>query len=453
MHVQPWSHPTSEHPLKLAFRAAELRLGRMIPFHPHALSLLKLWCAGPLLFLLAHPASGGLLRHLSLVALFMAFASLDYLDGLVARSQGKESWLGRILDRATDLPILVVFARLGHATLPMLPLALKLGLDALLLLLFAAGRGSTHNRLRTTVSYLTVLCLTLLSEGAAKALVTRELVADLLWLNALISFVIVLRRIGLLHRRRVADLLSLSNLGCGVLSMTYAAQGKLMACLFLLTLGAALDGLDGAAARRWGGSRFGVYMDDLADGVSYGLAPGYALWVSLGETTGLIVGGLLAAFVITRLVFFTLDKGSSDPNLFRGVPSTVGAIVSLAALIVFPEEEALIGLFVGMACVLMVSFDVYHRHLGRALASRNARALALAYVLVLLTFTLLTGPRLAVALVLGSALTYAFVPSALAFARCVATRRAQATPPTQRACAPHGAQALQKVRSLDGLEA
>ncbi len=43
-----------------------------------------------------------------------------------------------------------------------------------------------------------------------------------------------------------------------------------MGCLF--------DGFDGAAARKWGGTRFGVYSDDIADGVNYGIAPGFALF-------------------------------------------------------------------------------------------------------------------------------------------------------------------------------
>ena len=194
--------------------------------------------------------------------------------------------------------------------------------------------------------------------------------------------------------------------------------------LLLLALGAGLDGLDGAAARRWGGSCVGVYMDDLADAVSYGLAPGYALYAVLGGLEGALFGALYACFVVARLVFFTLDKRTSDPNLFRGVPSTVGAIVTLSALVLMAEHALAVGFFVGVACALMVSFDVRHRHLGRALARREVRAFALVYVLAIALGAALGGLDLAVALVLASSLAYGFLPSLLAFWHVLTRARA-----------------------------
>jgi CDP-diacylglycerol--serine O-phosphatidyltransferase len=403
----------------LLFQRFEHNVAAAIPLHPHLLSGLKLLLIWPLAQLLDAPAG----VESALLLCLATFAALDYLDGVVARGRGLDCALGRILDRVTDFPIVLLCSSACHERLPFTPLAAKLLLDVLLLFLFAAGRGSTHSRLRTVVSYVSLLALLALSQGWASGLITPELTSALLWINAGISCLIVLRRVGILSRRKVADALSLSNLVCGLFSMQFAAQHQLPASLALLALGALFDGLDGAAARRWGGSRFGVYMDDLADAVSYGLAPGFALYVSLGGMAGALTGALFAGFVLTRLTFFTLDKAAADPAFFRGVPSTMGGVVAIAALIVFAQQALLIGLCVGLACALMVSFDTMHRHLGRALVAPNVRAgLAALGLLVLLTGWL-GGLRAGGLLVLIAALGYGLWPSARALLTLIDARR------------------------------
>jgi CDP-diacylglycerol--serine O-phosphatidyltransferase len=404
------------------WRGFEKNLARRVPLHPNTLSVLKLALVLPLMAALAdHELAAGM-RGTCVALLFAGFAFLDYLDGAVAREKALDSQLGRLLDRATDLPIVLVVSAAAVQRVPVLPLALKLGLDLLLLVLFAHGFGSTKNRLRTTISYVSLFAMLMLGQGWGRPIVTSELVDKLLWLNAAVSLLIVLRRLNVLASRRIADALSLANLACGLFSMSFAARGELAVSLLLLSLGAGFDGLDGAAARRWGGSRFGVYMDDIADGVSYGLAPGYAIYAVLGGLPGALVGAAFACFVIARLVFFTLAKSESDPEVFRGVPSTIGGLVTLASLVLMAHSALLVGFFVGLACALMVSFDVRHRHLGRALASREVRSAALAFAAMLALGAALGGLELAVLLVLTASLVYGFLPSLLAFRALLARR-------------------------------
>ena len=195
------------------WRELERALGMGVKLHPHALSGFKLVVALPMLWALLQPHAGSAAaRAWALPLLFVAFAVLDYLDGLVAREQGLESGLGRVLDRLTDAPVLICLSAITARELPTLPLLLKLGMDALLMLLFTLGYGSTHNRLRTTASYASLFALLLLSQNWAPQLFSVELVAKMLWLNAAISFAILLRRLGVLRRQRVADTLSLLNL-------------------------------------------------------------------------------------------------------------------------------------------------------------------------------------------------------------------------------------------------
>lgn len=410
-------------------RRFERALGQRVTLHPNRLSALKLLLAIPLSIVLLRSELAGNARAAVIASLFGAYAALDYVDGVVAREHKLHTVFGRVFDRIAEIPLLVALAVLTIPELGPVPLLLKLGLDVLLLVLHARGVGGIlHNRLRTATSYLSLISLLLLSQGWASQLVTPEFVTVLLWINAGIALVLVLRRLNILHRSRIADALSLSNLACGVMAMIFADRGRLETSLLLLTLGAALDGMDGAAARRWGGSKLGVYMDDVADGVSYGLAPGFAIYATHRTLDGALVGGLFSFFVITRLVFFTLNKAGSDPSYFRGVPSPAGGLVAMSSVVIFHERSILLGFLVGIACALMVAFDVQHRHLGRALASRRARIYGIAFVGVLVLSAALGGFRAGVLLVLITLLIYGFVPSFAAFGRVLAERRNGADP-------------------------
>ncbi|MET0341264.1 MAG: CDP-alcohol phosphatidyltransferase family protein [Polyangiales bacterium] len=422
----PQAAPSPSGPVRAGpVRRFERALGRRVNLHPNRLSALKLALAIPLALLLLRTHEGDdAARAVIIAMMFGAYASLDYIDGVVARERKLHTAFGRVFDRVAELPLLFSLAWLNADRLHAVPLSLKLGLDVLLLVLHARGLGGIlHNRLRTTTSYLSLVSLLLLSQEWAPRLVTPDFVTALLWINAGISLTLVLRRLHILSRSRIADALSLSNLGCGVMAMIFADRGQLDVSLLMLTLGAALDGMDGAAARRWGGSKWGVYMDDVADGVSYGLAPGFAIYATNRSIEGMVVGGMFAMFVITRLVFFTLNKAGSDPGYFRGVPSPAGGLVAMSSVVMFHGHPILVGFLVGIACALMVAFDVQHRHLGHALASRRVRAYAVAFVAVLVISAALRGFRAGVGLVLITLLVYGFVPSFAAFGRVLAARR------------------------------
>ena len=203
-------------------------------------------------------------------------------------------------------------------------------------------------------------------------------------MNLVFLAVTALYNLRVLQLRFIADALSGANLLCGLISMFFAARGRLEFSLLFLMLGAAFDGFDGAAARKFGGTRWGVYSDDAADAVNYGIAPGVALGLTLHGLQGLVLGLFYTVFTLSRLVFFTLNKTESDPNFFSGVPSTMGGLITICSLILFPGYPALVGLMVGVACVLMVSFDTHYRHLGRALAAHRRAFFGMPFLLILL---------------------------------------------------------------------
>lgn len=418
-------------------RAFEARLAGRLAVHPNVLSILKLVVVAPLLFLALRQVDV-LPRSEALVGgLFVVFFVLDVLDGVVARGRDLETRFGRVLDRLTDYPLLVVVSLFCLDILPVALVLAKLGVDLLLLALYVLGRGSTENRLRTAVSYATVLALLFSSQGWAPRIFTPRMVEYLLWVSIAFSSTVALYNLDLLQKRFIADVLSAANLLCGVFSIVFASRGRFEVSLLFVLLGAAFDGFDGAAARRWGGTRIGVYSDDIADGANYGIAPGCALYFVLGGFTGLAIGIFYALFTISRLVFFTLEKSSADPNYFRGVPSPVGGIITMSSIVVFQGHPELIGLMVGIAVAQMTSFSTHYRHLGRAVGGwvsrrrrlRGARSRRRAmfgaplYVVVLLVGVAVIGVRGAAAFILVANLGYGFLPTVLALVRAVQLQR------------------------------
>ncbi len=395
----------------------ENALASRITIRPNVLSGAKLVFVTPLFYLGLSGAVPALGTPLALTSAFLTFALLDYLDGVVARGRALSTNFGRVFDRVTDYPLLFLFSYYALPVVPRVPLIVKLVFDAMLLLLFVLGRGSTENRLRTTLSYAALLGLLFLSRGWLAPIFTPALVGGLLWLGACFSGLVVLYNLQLLQKRFIADGLSALNLACGVWSIFLAADGHFVSSLLLLVLGAAFDGFDGAAARRWGGTRFGVYSDDIADGVNYGVAPGAAVYFATGGSAGAFIGIFYTLFTIGRLVYFTLNKSGADPNYFSGVPSTSGGLIALCAVILFRDEPMILGALVGVACSLMVSFGSKYRHPARAAAKHPRRAMFLV-PLCLVSLTLgakLNGPEGAVALVLALNLAYGFWPMVRSF--------------------------------------
>lgn len=417
----------------------EDKIAAAVPLHPNTLSLLKLVALPPLLWGLAHSL-------VVAVVAFVVFAAIDAVDGVVAQKRGLATPLGRVLDRATDLPFLVALLWSCRDVLPLSLLVAKLALDGLLVLLFVLKRASSENRIRTTLADASLLALVVLAQQpGVDALVTKDVAAWLLGVNIAFSAFVGLVNTGVLQARFIADGLSALNGVCGLVGIYWALpvdghESQPAFCLLLLLLGAGFDGLDGAAARRWGGTRFGVLADDIADGVSYALAPAVAVGVVVDGVAGVVIGVAYAVFTISRLVYFTLNKGSAgdDPRYFRGVPSTIGGMVALCACILFAHEPALVGFLVGVACVLMVGFDSAYRHLGRVLfglrRERQIAAAVAALVLVLVSAAL--GARVGAGVLLGVSLVYGFLPQISRFLGAIAQKTQQASSSTSGSSPP-----------------
>ncbi len=390
-------------------RNIESLVATNIPISANAISLIKLIVVTPLFayFLLFSYS-----KQMS-IALFLIFGLLDYLDGIVAKYKSLETRYGMLLDRVTDYPLLLLVSYKAMSIIPTYLIMAKIAVYTILFLQYIYKNATTENRIRSLISYFTLFAMLGISLGYGRGWLGVEQVRWLIYLNILFSLVVVAFNARVFKKRFIADTISALNLTCGLFSIYFAHGGEFEMSMLMLIIGALFDGLDGAAAREWGGTRWGVYSDDVADAVNYAIAPAFALYFALGsDLVALVVGLFFAIFTISRLIYFTLNKSDSDPAYFHGVPSTAGALAVMAAIILYANTPVLVGLIVGISATLMVSFDTHYKHLGRAMSEGKKRykiSLPL-YSLLLIFGSFMWGIRVSVFMILITVLAYGFVP-------------------------------------------
>jgi CDP-diacylglycerol---serine O-phosphatidyltransferase len=133
----------------------------------------------------------------------------------------------------------------------------------------------------------------------------------------------------------IPSLLTLSNLGAGVMSLMFAAQYHLSSAAWCIIAGIICDMLDGRVAR-WTGatSQFGVELDSLCDLVSFGVAPAILMYQvalqPLGRPAYMIVVFFAMAAAL-RLARFNLRSQTGEVAAhFVGlpVPAAAGILAS-----------------------------------------------------------------------------------------------------------------------------
>ena len=113
--------------------------------------------------------------------------------------------------------------------------------------------------------------------------------------------------------RLYADILSTLNFFCGITSLFLTYNNHFALAVLVIILGQLFDLFDGRMAEIHGGTKYGPYLDDIADFVSFGLSPAYIIIKSGGSFAWLFA-----------LIFFICPV----PSILPGV-SKVHFIVAL----------------------------------------------------------------------------------------------------------------------------
>lgn len=175
-------------------------------------------------------------------------------------------------------------------------------------------------------------------------------------------------------RLGVADYLTLGNALCGFLAVwalataqsAHVASGMtgslpkaaMATAIGLMMVAAALDVLDGRVARKWGGSGMGAELDNLADVISFGVAPAFffVVWGTIAGGPGflpVVAAGAVLLSAIVRLARFSCQAPGAD--YFTGLPSPFGAMAVVTIVLLDPP------LLVGVAAVLLVAWLMVSR--------------------------------------------------------------------------------------------
>lgn len=162
------------------------------------------------------------------------------------------------------------------------------------------------------------------------------------------------------------DLVTLLNGFLGLLAIMYIIDGNFTLGMLLILVAIIADGLDGLLARlfkREGGH--GVYLDSIADMVSFCFAPSILLYgvfydlekgtsfQSLDNALTVTASMLVVLFGILRLARF-VEKGHKT-EAYKGLPTPAAALIIVTVL-------AVVGIqFIVLSCAIAISFLMISR--------------------------------------------------------------------------------------------
>ena len=151
-------------------------------------------------------------------------------------------------------------------------------------------------------------------------------------------------------KRHIPNTITLCNLMCGCIAVTYAFHSRPMMALLFIVMGAMFDFFDGFAARKLGvSSPLGKELDSLSDLITFGLAPATMVFTLLSAYIQIYVAQsnislagnplrylnaaafLIAAFSALRLAKFNTDERQTYS--FIGLPTPANALLVASTVI------------------------------------------------------------------------------------------------------------------------
>ncbi len=349
----------------ISFRSKKLN-----PFHPD-------WvCYGRVILAFIGLAFYALSYRQAGVVIYIIASFGDALDGMLARATELVSRRGEKLDPLCDkitylLPI-GYFTTTG--TLPFWQSAGFILVELLgqtLVRRVAEKRNlpvaaNLFGKIKATLAFAIFPYVFVLQTGSFLPDLTEQI------MTACLILAICSAIFKIIPNRLYADILSLLNLLCGLGSIYFIWQKDLMLAVLISMLGQIFDLLDGRMAAKHGGTKLGPWLDDLADLVSFGLAPSFLIFQETAnpDLAGPLAGTYLLAIFYRLLRFVLVDKKRPDyrPEIFFGLPSPAGAITVWGAYLT-PLPELIKVTIVLLTVALSIS-TIHFIHFGRGIAKK-----------------------------------------------------------------------------------
>ncbi len=352
-------------------------LGRHWAFHPNTICLWRtiMGFAGTLLYFLAGQLALGIL-------LFTVSAVLDGVDGLIARRCSLTTPLGEeidpLCDKLTYLPPILFFAYQGYLSVAAAWLLVGIEASGQFLVRYIIKRftrfsvaANNFGKIKAVLCFSLIIYCALLDEALPIPNFSRQM----LNLCILLSISSIVFKI--IANRFYADILSLLNLFCGIAGTFLVFQGRFAYAALAILAGQIFDLFDGRMAEKHGGTRFGPWLDDIADLVSFGICPGLLIILKGNMEPPFFILGIVYALAIGFRLwrYLMLDKKNESlpPGVFNGLPSPAGAIAALGACLFCTRPWAVM-LIISLTAFLLVS-HIRFVHFGRVILTRLPRTL------------------------------------------------------------------------------
>ncbi|MCK5542916.1 MAG: CDP-alcohol phosphatidyltransferase family protein [Desulfobacterales bacterium] len=352
------------------------------------------------------------------VAIFIfTFASiLDGVDGVVARGCNLGTpwgeWLDPMCDKLTYLPPLIGFAYAGIISIELAWALVAIEFFGqffarqVLIWIKFSGAANNFGKIKAIICFgLVILCVLLDKNPEIINIADEILIACIILSSASVIFKFIPNRL-------YADILSTLNFCCGVTSLILTHHHYFAWAICIIIIGQLFDLFDGRMALKHGGTRYGPYLDDIADFVSFGLAPAYVI-VQKGGPLAWLVGGTFVIGVAFRLLRFIMkDKNRTDlpEGIFNGLPSPAGALIVLGASLI--STPSILWGLTSVSVGLMVS-HIRFAHFGRVILKEIPKPiffLISASIIITLSFIFKTkNVQMFGYLILGSVIVYTVV--------------------------------------------
>lgn len=330
------------------------------------------------------------------ILIFTFAAILDGVDGIVARRCNLGSswgeWLDPMCDKLTYLPPLIGFSYAGIISTELVWILIAIEFVGqffarrILFMLHSSGAANNFGKIKAIICFALVIFCALLDKNASIIDIGDEvLMACIILSSASIIFKFI-------PNRFYADILSILNFICGVTSLYLTHNRHFALAICIIIVGQLFDLFDGRMAEKHGGTKYGPYFDDIADFVSFGLAPAYII-VQSGGSMAWLFGLIFLIGVAYRLIrFIAVDKKRTDlpDGIFNGLPSPAGALIVLGtSLVAHPNV-------LWAAATLSVGLMISHirfAHFGRVMLNQIPKPLFFlvsATIIVIISFVLKT---------------------------------------------------------------
>lgn len=310
------------------------------------------------------------------ILIFTFAAILDGVDGVVARNCDLVTKWGETLDplcdKLTYLPPLLGFAYSGIIstklvwTLIVIEFLGQFLARKILTLLNSSGAANSFGKIKAIICFGLVIFCALIEKNAFIVNIGDEVLLACIVLSAASAI------FKFIPNRLYADILSTLNFICGVTSLYFTYQHKFAWAICIIIMGQLFDLFDGRMAEIHGGTKYGPYLDDIADFVSFGLAPAYVIIESGGSYSTIFAFIFLVGVAFRLIRFVAVDKKRTDlpEGIFNGLPSPAGALIVLGGALVLPPT--LISAAALVSTGLMIS-HIRFAHFGRIILKQIPR--------------------------------------------------------------------------------